>query len=158
MLLRQDVLLALDAARGCFLDPSLFSDGWEFEICSFARVLGYVTMGTNEAFVRHKGDRQYRRALNPQRFYYSVRNRVLLAWAYLPAPLRVVFQFIDLSHCALSVARCAVRRRPDVALAEIRGIIDGYRQVYKPKAFRPSAREKLELPKARMEETCHRVR
>jgi GT2 family glycosyltransferase len=135
MLLRRDVLLALNAARGCFLDSSLFSDGWEFEVCSFARKFGYVTMGTNEAFVWHKGDREYRHPLNPQRFYYSVRNRGLLSRAYLPAALRVVFHFIDLVHCALSVARCAVRRRPDIAMAEIRGIIDGYRGACKNKAF-----------------------
>jgi len=135
MLLRRDALLALDAARGYFLDSSLFSDGWEFELCSFALEVGYVTMGTNEAFVWHKGDREYRQALNPRRFYYSARNRLLLSRAYLPAPLRVVFHFIDLVRCALSVARCAVRRRPDVALAEIRGIIDGYRGICKNKAF-----------------------
>lgn len=134
MLLRRDALMALDAARGRFLDSALFSEGWEFEVCSLARKLGYVTMGTNEAFVWHKGDRGYRQALNPRRFYYSVRNRVILSRAYLPTLLRVVFHFIDLLHCALSMARCAVRRRPDVVLAEIRGLIDGYSGVCKNRA------------------------
>jgi len=157
MLLRRDALQALEAARGCFLDSSLFSDGWEFEVCSFVRKLGYVTMDTNEAAVWHKGDREYRRELNPRRFYYMVRNRVLLSRAYLPASLRVLFHLVNLLLCALRVVKCGLRRRPDVAGATIRGIFDGYRQVHKPKAFYTSAAENLAPVEAVTEDTCQRA-
>jgi len=143
MLVRKDVLRALDSARGFFLDASLFSDGWEFEICSYSRQLGYTTVGTSRGFVWHKGDHGYRTRLNPRRFYHSVRNRMLLAHSYLPTPARLVFHVVHALLCTLRVAKCLARRRPGVARAIILGMIDGYRGAGKRKPFQRPARGRL---------------
>ncbi len=135
MLLRNDVLRAVRAARGDFLDEGLFSDGWEFEVCSFSRQLGYRTVATDRAFIWHSGDLGYRNALNPRRFHRSVRNRVLLAHSYLPTGWRLVFYAVNIPLCALRIAKCLVRRRPDVARAIIRGTIEGYRRAGERKGF-----------------------
>jgi hypothetical protein len=127
MLVRRDVLMAVCAAREDFLDSSLFSDGWEFEVCSLSSQLGYRTVGTNRSFVWHKGDLRYRDPLDPRRFYHSVRNHILLARSYLPGRWRLVFHFTNIVMCALSVARTLVHRRPDALRAILRGVIDGYR-------------------------------
>ena len=136
MLVRRDVLMAVCAAREDFLDSSLFSDGWEFEVCSFSSQLGYRTVGTSRGFVWHKGELRYRDPLNPRRFYYSVRNHILLARSYLPGRWRLVFHFTNIVICALCVARGLVHRRPDVLRAILRGVIDGYRRAGGTEALR----------------------
>jgi len=143
MLVRKDVLLALAAARGFFLDASLFSDGWEFEVCSYSLQLGYTAVGTRRGFVWHKGDHGYRTRLNPRRFYHSVRNRMLLARSYLPTPSRLAFHVVNVLLCAFRVAKCLAGRRPGAVRAIILGMIDGYREAGKRKAFRRPARESL---------------
>jgi GT2 family glycosyltransferase len=135
MLLRNDVLCAVRAARGNFLDDGLFSDGWEFEVCSFSRQLGYRTVATDRAFIWHSGDLGYRNALNSGRFHHSARNHILLAHSYLPTGWRLVFYAVNIPLCALRIAKCLVRRRPDVARAIIRGTIEGYRRAGERKGF-----------------------
>lgn len=128
MLFRTDVVQAVTAARGYFLDPAIFIDGWEFEVCSFARMLGHNTVATTRAVVRHKSEARCRKPMNPVRYRDTAYSRIRLAKSYLPGRWRPAFHLANAGLCAARVAKCLARRRPDVARAVVRGMMDGYRR------------------------------
>lgn len=128
MLFRTDVVRAVIAARGYFLDPAIFIDGWEFDVCSFAQNLGHRTVATSRAVVRHKSEARCRNPMNPVRYRDTTCSRIRLAKSYLPGRWRAAFHLANAGLCAARVAKCLTRRRPDVARAVVRGMMDGYRR------------------------------
>jgi hypothetical protein len=129
MLIRREVLDALYAATGRYLAAELFMDGWEFELCYRSGLAGFRSFVTRKGFVWHKGERFARRALSTKRYYYTTRNRMLLAGDFLPLHWRVIFHPYNLALGFVRMLKALKTGRPDVARAIICGIMDGYKGV-----------------------------
>lgn len=129
MLIRRDVLEAVYAVRGYYLNELHYRMGWEFEFCHFSSRLGYKTLATRKAFVRHKGELGYRQTFNPGRYYYMTRNSILMARAFLPIQWRLLYYVYYPALTAARIARVLQCHRPDVASAVLQGLFDGYRGV-----------------------------
>jgi len=129
MLIRRDVLEAVHAARGYYLNELHFRMGWEFEFCHFCSRMGYRIISTRKGVVRHKGELRYRRTFNAGRYYYATRNQILMASAFLPAYWRLLYGLYSLPLSAARAAKALLHKRPDVAQAILEGVADGYRGV-----------------------------
>jgi len=127
MLIRHDVLEAVYSARGYYLNAPHFRMGWEFEFCHFSSRLGYKVISTRKGFVRHKGEITYRQTFNPSRYYYSTRNTILMADAFLPVHWRLLYHLYSLPLKTARMVKALLHSRPDVARAILDGIADGYR-------------------------------
>lgn len=129
MLFRRDVLEALFRSQGCYFDVGIFMDGEELAICLAAQRLGFPSLITKRAVVRHKGQRRYRSQYNPMRHYYITRNRTILAGRLLPFHWQMLFHLANVPLSLARAAKALVRRDRRGAHAVMCGLRDGYQGI-----------------------------
>jgi hypothetical protein len=122
MLFRAETLFAVHRAKGRYLDPALFLYYDEVEFCCAARAEGYNVIVARKALAYHKGTR-----FKPLFFYYSYRNRILLAKRLLPTHLKPLFHLWNLPACLLRVPLIAYLKGLRSARALLYGLFEGYR-------------------------------
>ena len=129
LLVRRETLEAVFAAAGRHLSEEAFLDGWEIDLCTRARLAGYRCLVSRKGFVRHKGERVARMALNPRRYYYTARSPFLFAPHFLSLHWRALYYLWAIFLNTGRLARALLHRRPDVARAILRGVLDGVQGV-----------------------------
>jgi GT2 family glycosyltransferase len=127
MLIRKDTLWDVYASTGRYLDDRLFLYYEELELCSLARRLGYKSVVAKKALVYHNEAESSGGRFNPVAYYYSNRNRLLLANELLPIPGKVLFHFVHLPVCLGRVLKNLAHKRPRSARAILCSLSDGYR-------------------------------
>ena len=127
MLIRADALRAVHAARGNYFLEGLFmyNEGAEFHYQ--AGRLGYGAVTARKAVVYHKNARSSGGTENPLAYYYTERNRVLVASQVLPLGWRILFHLVNVPLGSARILKNAVRGRVAAAQAILEGLADGYR-------------------------------
>jgi len=129
MLIRKDVLSAVYAQTGRYLNTDLFIYGDEMDFCFVAQKAGFKSVIAKNAVVYHKVAVDLGGSFSPLPYYYSTRNCVLLANNLLTLRWKILFHLfyspLKLGHALI---RC-FHRQPSVAKAIICGLVDGYRGV-----------------------------
>ena len=129
MLIRKDVLSAVYAQTGRYLNTDLFMYGDEMDFCFVAQKAGFKSVIAKNAIVYHKGAVDLGGSFSPLPCYYSTRNCVLLANNLLTLRWKILFHLfylpLKLGHALI---RC-FHRQPSVAKAIIYGLVDGHRGV-----------------------------
>ncbi len=129
MLIRKDVLAAVERRGHGYLDDRLFLYWDELAFCNSARKLGFHCIVVRAATVRHKGGKSSGGFSNPIYYYYSGRNRILLVEEFLPLGWRIVFHLIHTPMRLVSALSNLGAGRPRSARAILWGLADGYRGV-----------------------------
>lgn len=128
MLIRKEVLSAVCSSKG-YLNNDLFAYWDELDLCMMASKAEFSTVLANQAFVHHKGSKSSGGKYNPIAYYYTERNRLLLAKELLPFQWKVLFYPVNLLLNLGRVLKNIIRRRPYSALAILCGWWDGLRGV-----------------------------
>lgn len=126
MLIRRDVLAAVQRLGRGYLDDRLFLYWDELAFCNTASKMGFKCLVVRDAKIRHKGGKSSGGFNNPIYYYYAGRNRILLVSEFLPLGWRIVFHLI---HAPMRLASAlnnwrAGRRKS--AQAILVGLLDGY--------------------------------
>jgi GT2 family glycosyltransferase len=129
MLVRKAVFETVQAAQGAYLDERLYLYWDEVAFCHTARKKGFKCLIVRAATVRHKVERTSGGYQSPVWYYYSGRNRVLLAHELLSPGWRILFHFLHIPLRLASVFKNLRARRYPCARAVLWGLIDGYRGV-----------------------------
>jgi len=129
MLARKDVLEAVRAARGDYLEERLYLYWDEVVFCQTAREKGFRCLIVRAATVRHKVDRASCGYQSPLWYYYTGRNRVLLAKEFLPLGWQPLFHLTHVPLRIASMFKNLQARRYSCARAVFWGLVDGYRGV-----------------------------
>jgi len=129
MMVRKDVLRNIYNRTGRYLDNSLFFIYDEVEFCYVARKAGYESMIAKHAVVYHKEAGSSGGRYNPITYYYSNRNRMLLANELLPIYWKMLFHLVNVPLCLGRVLKNLVHRRTSSVRAILCGLIDGYRGI-----------------------------
>jgi GT2 family glycosyltransferase len=129
MLIRRDVLAAVQRLGRGYLDDRLFLYWDELAFCNNARKMGFKCLVVRAATVRHQGGKSSGGFVNPIYYYYSGRNRILLVSEFLPLRWRIVFHFIHAPMRLASALNNLISGRKGSAQAILLGLIDGYRGV-----------------------------
>ena len=79
VLIRKDFLKDIYSLKGRYLDDRLFLYGEDFELCYQANKIGYRIVTSIHSIVTHKKARSSGGKGSPIEFYYSNRNRILIA-------------------------------------------------------------------------------
>ncbi len=127
MLVSSDALRAIAKAKGEYLRAGLFMyhEGAEFH--HHAARLGFHAVVAKRAVVRHKNARSSGGAENPLAYYYSERNRILVANVVLPFGWKLLFHLVNLPLISARILKNVVRRRRAAARAILEGFGDAYR-------------------------------
>jgi hypothetical protein len=129
MLVRKVVLEAVRAAQGAYLDERLYLYWDEVAFCHAAWEQGFKCFIVRAATVRHKVERASSGYQSPVWYYYSGRNRILLARELLSPGWRIPFHFVHVPLRLASIFKNLKARRFPSARAVLWGLIDGYRGV-----------------------------
>lgn len=129
MLIRNDVLRSVYRLGRGYLDDRLFLYWDELAFCHSARKMGHRCMVVRDATVRHQGGKSSGGFSNPIYYYYSGRNRILLASEFLPFWWRIVFHSIHAPMRLVSALNNLRAGRRKSAQAILLGLVDGYRGV-----------------------------
>ncbi len=127
MLVSSGALRAIGKARGEYLRAGLFMyhEGAEFH--HHAARLGYRAVVAKRAVVLHKNARSSGGTENPLAYYYSERNRIVVANAVLPFGWKALFHLVNLPLISARILKNVVRRR----WAEARAILEGFGDAYR---------------------------
>jgi hypothetical protein len=127
MAVRADVLRAIQAQAGECLRSGLFMyhEGAEFH--HHAARLGYHAVVAKHAVVYHKNAGSSGGTENPIAYYYSERNRILVANVVLPLGWRLLFHLVNTPLVSGRILKNVVRRRWVAARAILEGLADAYR-------------------------------
>ena len=129
MLIRNDVLAAVEHLGRGYLDDRLFLYWDELAFCNSARKMGFKCVVARDATVRHKGGKSSGGFSNPIYYYYSGRNRILLVSEFLPLGWRIAFHLIHTPMRLASALNNLLSGRTKSAQAILLGWVDGYRGV-----------------------------
>ena len=129
MLIRRDTLQQVYASTGRYLDTRLFLYGDELEFCCAARKAGYKSVTTRRALVYHGEAKSSGGRYNSIAYYYSSRNRMLLANTLLPMAWGALFHPKNVMMCLGRVLLNLRHGRYHSARAILSGLVDGYRGV-----------------------------
>ena len=126
MMIRSDVLGRVYSAQHHYLRDELFMymEGAEFH--HRARKLGYRSVVAKNAVVYHKNARSSGGVENPMAYYYTERNRVLVAGVVLPMAWKVLFHLTNIPLGLARILKNAISRRRRGARAVLYGLFDGY--------------------------------
>jgi len=127
MLIGRDLLTVIRASCGEYLPSDLFLYGEEQAFCFAAKRRNYVVVMAKDVVVEHLGSRSAGGKGSTLMYYYPQRNSVLLARLMLPFHHRILFYALHLTVATGRITKNLLRRRPKVAWAVFRGILDGYR-------------------------------
>ena len=125
MLVTRETLASVAAQTGRYLDDGLFLYWEELEFCSTARRGGHDSVVCASAICYHGEATSTGGRFNPIAYYYSNRNRMLLAGRLLPFVLRLPFHALNLVATAGRVLKMVWARRYDSAAAILSGWLDG---------------------------------
>ncbi len=129
MLIRRSTLKDVYALTGRYLDSRLFLYGEDFEFCCTARKVGYKSITSKHGVVYHKKAKSSGGRYGPIEFYYSNRNRVILANEFLTLWLKIIFRPFNVITTLGRVLKNVVYKRFQSASAILHALIDGYRGV-----------------------------
>jgi GT2 family glycosyltransferase len=129
MLIRRDLLEAIRAETGTYLEDRLFLYGEEHALAFRAYRLGFKSVLAGQGVAYHKPVRVNGNLSKPLSFYYGTRNRIYLAGLILPLPLKMLFHPFNLALTAASTAKKIVNHRTREATAMLHGFADGYRGI-----------------------------
>lgn len=102
----------------------MYMEGAEFH--HRARKLGYRSVVAKNAVVYHKNARSSGGVENPMAYYYTERNRVLVAGVVLPMAWKVLFHLTNIPLGLARILKNAISRRRRGARAVLYGLFDGY--------------------------------
>lgn len=127
MLVSAEALRAIARAKGEYLRAGLFMyhEGAEFHY--HAARLGYPAVVAKRAVVRHKNAGSSGGTENPLAYYYSERNRILVANVVLPFGWKILFHLVNLPLVSMRFLKNLVKRRRAAVRAIMDGFFDGYR-------------------------------
>ncbi|MGD1101085.1 MAG: glycosyltransferase family 2 protein [Terriglobia bacterium] len=127
MVIRADVLRAVQAATGNYLREGLFmyNEGAEFQ--HHAAHLGHHAVVAKNAVVYHKNARSSGGTENPIAYYYTERSRLLVANVVLPLGWKVLFHLVNVPLVSARILKNVIRRKRVAAQAIMEGLVDGYR-------------------------------
>jgi hypothetical protein len=126
MLVTGETLAGIEAQTGRYLDDSLFLYWEELEFCSTARRTGHESVVCASAICYHDEATSTGGRFNPIAYYYSNRNRMLLASRLLPFVLRLPFHALNLVATAGRVLKMVWAGRYYSAAAIWSGWLDGF--------------------------------
>lgn len=129
MLIGKEVLQDVLKRRPCYLDEQLFLYGDDVEFCYFTREAGYRSVLASHAIIFHKSSSSSGGLLSPITYYYTNRNRVLLAGRRLRMPWVGLFHVWNGMRCARRILENLAKRRRRAALGIFLGVVDGYRGI-----------------------------
>ena len=127
MAIRSDVLRAVRAHTGECLRSGLFMyhEGTEFHY--HAARLGYHAVVAKQAVVYHKNAASSGGTENPIAYYYSERNRILVANVVLTLGWKILFHLVNLFLVGAKIVKNVVRRKWVAVRAIVEGWADAYR-------------------------------
>lgn len=126
VLIETEFLKLRHGSDGYYFDPELFMYWEDTDLCLFSWSVGRPCWVAPDAVVRHEVAASSGGVFNARSYYYTTRNRVIIANRWLWWPLRPLFHFYYvLSRLVLQLLH-AVRGRPAAARAIAYGILDGY--------------------------------
>jgi hypothetical protein len=128
-IMRAEAFRAVRRARGEYLEDRLFMYYDELPLAYSLRKAGFRCAIAKRAMVRHKNAHSSGGLCNPLLYYYTLRNRLLVAREILPAPRRLLFHLLHLPLALAQAAKNLLHRRPRSAWAIMCGLADGYRGV-----------------------------
>lgn len=126
MLLSKRALACLRERTGRYLDDGLFLYCEENELCCRLRQCGYKAVVCSGAIVTHGEASSSGGRHNPIAYYYTSRNRILLAGRLLPFFLKAPFHILNLTASVFRISKCLCAGRFSAALAVAEGVLDGY--------------------------------
>lgn len=126
MLISAATLRDVFASRGEYLNSRLFMYLDEFEFHYHTRKLGYKSVMTKRALVRHKSGASSKGNL-VRLTYYQERNRILVANEILSFRMKVLFHLYNVPLLAARIVKQSVRGKRPLAWAILCGQLDGYR-------------------------------
>jgi GT2 family glycosyltransferase len=126
MLIRADTLRAVRAATGNYFRQGLFMYNEGAELHYHAARLGHPAVTAKNAVVYHKNARSSGGTENPIAYYYTERNRLLVANVVLPFGWRVLFHLVNIALVSARILKSVFRRRRVAAQAIMEGLLDGY--------------------------------
>jgi GT2 family glycosyltransferase len=127
MLIRRDLLEMRKSIFGYYFDPRLFLYYDELEFCTWARRSGYKIIMVRGAEVYHKGSATSGGRGNALVYYYTTRNRILLARTFLPPWLKILFHLWYPSSRIVRAIQHAAKGRIRISAAILEAMWDGYR-------------------------------
>ena len=127
MVIRADALRAIRAQAGECLRSGLFMyhEGAEFHYR--AARLGYHAVVAKHAVVYHKNAASSGGTGNPIAYYYSERNRILVANVVLPLSWKILFHLVNMPLVSARILKNVVRGRRVEARALMEGLADAYK-------------------------------
>ncbi len=127
MLVSSEALRAVSKATGEYLRAGLFMyyEGAEFHY--HAARLGFHAVVARRAAVRHKNARSSGGTENPLAYYYSERNRILVANVVLPLGWKILFHLVNLPLVSVRILKNLGKGRRAAARAIREGFFDAYR-------------------------------
>lgn len=128
MLISGKLLMQIKKKDGHHLNSDLFLYCDEPDFCYRARKLGYKVVMARDAIVYH----HYGKSTSldsPLSLYYFARNKIFLANLMLPWHLKVLFHLWYVPARLIQAFLKIVRRQPQVSVAILQGLLDGYRGV-----------------------------
>ncbi len=127
MMLRADVLMAIHASTGEYFREGLFMYNEGAELQFHAARAGYHSVIARKAVVYHKNARSSGGTENPIAYYYTERNRLLVANAVLPPGWKLLFHLVNIPLASGRFLKNAFRCRTHAANAIVEGLLDGHR-------------------------------
>ncbi len=124
MMVAAETLRAVHRETGDYLRTGLFMyyEGAEFHY--HAAQLGHHAVVARDAVVRHKNAGSSGGTENPLAYYYSERNRILVANAVLPFGWKVLFHLVNLPLVSLRILKNVAKGRWTAARAILNGFTD----------------------------------
>jgi hypothetical protein len=129
MLIGKEVLQDVLKRRTCYLDEQLFLYGDDAEFCNLAREAGYRSVLASHAIIFHRSTTSGGGLLSPISYYYTNRNRVLLAGRRLRMPWLGLYYVLNGTVCVRRVLGNLAGGRLRAALGVFLGTVDGYRGI-----------------------------
>ncbi len=126
VLISREVLELVDKKRGCYFNSNFFYLAEDQEFSSIVKQLGHRTIIAREAVAYHKINRK--KVGLDTAYYYSSRNRIYLANAFLSWPWKVLFHIYYPLYRFTRALYLLIKGDRKVAFAHIQGLLDGYRK------------------------------
>jgi len=128
-LMRSEALRAVRRSRGEYLEERLFMYYDELILAYAVRKAGFRCVVAMRARARHKNAQSSGGLCNPVLYYYTVRNRLLVAREILPNPWKLTFHLLHVPLALAQAAKNLLHGRSHSWWAIMCGLVDGYRGV-----------------------------
>ncbi|MHB8130365.1 MAG: glycosyltransferase family 2 protein [Mobilitalea sp.] len=133
MMLSRAMLVQRKNQLGYYLNPHFFMYCEEIEIGFWCKAQGLKSIISNNSTVFHKVGGSSAGADSSMPFYYSTRNRMIIAKKYLKGPKLCLFYVVFFLLRIMRSSYYLLLGKKDIALRILLGLLDGVKDVTGPK-------------------------